>query len=72
MDVRTYTFGIGPICNRYFLCQLAAAGRGYSDVCYYPESLRTQMLGLMHKTQNPILANISLSFSSPLQQLEVQ
>ena len=70
-EVRTYTFGIGPLCNKYFLCQLAAAGRGYSDVCYYPDSIQSQMLALMGKTANPILANITLSFGVGMLQVEV-
>jgi len=70
-DVRTYTFGIGPYCNKFFLAQLASAGRGYSDVCYSTGAIYEQMMGLMSKTKSPVLSNINISLGPSVKDVAI-
>lgn len=63
---RTYTFGIGPFCNKYFLKMLAVEGRGHSDQCLCNETIRSQMSALMSKTMGPVLCNLTLSIDPAL------
>lgn len=63
-DMRVFTFGIGPYANRYFLRMLAQQGRGYTDVCLYPDSLRRKMEKLMARTQAPVLTQITLGVAA--------
>lgn len=60
-DCRTYTFGIGPFCNKYFLKMLACEGRGHSDVCLTNATIASQMGQLMSKTMGPVLVDVSLA-----------
>lgn len=60
-DCRTYTFGIGPFCNKYFLKMLACEGRGYSDVCLTNNTIASQMGQLMSKTMGPVLVDVSVA-----------
>lgn len=70
-DRRTYTFGIGPYANKYFLQTLAVEGRGHSDVCLSPENLVHQMSELMSKTTGPVLTGLSLDVGRGLQGLHL-
>ena len=70
-DRRTYTFGIGPYANKYFLQTLAVEGRGHSDVCLSPENLVRQMSELMSKTVGPVLTGMSLDVGRGLKGLHL-
>jgi len=60
-EMRTFTFGIGPYANQYFLKQLAEQGRGKCDICLYSPSIKPQIDALMSATNRPILSDISVS-----------
>ena len=69
-DVRTYTYGIGPYANKYFLSMLADATHGYSDVCLFSQSIADQMVSLMSKTAKPVLSSIYLGHLDKLSRFE--
>lgn len=59
-DRRVYTFGIGAFCNKYFLRMLAVQGKGHSDVCLSTDTIASQMVALMSKTNGPVLCDIDI------------
>jgi len=64
--IRTFTFGIGPYCNRYLLNQLADAGSGYSQVCLDCEDMKEKMMMFLSKTKSPVLMDVNVAVPSGL------
>ena len=62
--IRTFTYGIGPFVNQFFLKSLASKGRGYSHICLNESRIETTMIELMNKSNNPLLVNVSLQIPS--------
>jgi len=58
--IRTFTYGIGPYVNQFFLKTLAGKGRGYSHVCLHQDRIESTIVELMNRSQNPLLVNVFL------------
>ena len=62
--IRTFTYGIGPYVNQFFLKRLANDGRGYAHICLHESRIETTIIELMHKCYNPLLVNVALEIST--------
>lgn len=62
--IRTFTYGIGPYVNQFFLKTLASKGRGYSHICLHQDRIEVTIVELMNRTQNPLLVNVFLDIPS--------
>jgi hypothetical protein len=58
--IRTFTYGIGPYVNQFFLKTLAQKGRGYSHVCLHQDRIEITIVELMNRSQSPLLVNVFL------------
>ena len=62
--IRTFTYGIGPYVNQFFLKTLASKGRGYSHICLHENRIEVTIVELMNRSQNPLLVNVFLDIPS--------
>ncbi|GLT98803.1 hypothetical protein SLE2022_162830 [Rubroshorea leprosula] len=68
---RIYTFGIGSLCNNYFLRMLAMIGRGQYDAAFDLDSIEVQMEKFFSRGLSTVLANITVETLDDLNELEV-
>lgn len=59
-EIRLFTFGIGPFCNKAFLQQLADCGRGYTEICLDINDMERCIDSFCSKTLSPVLGNINV------------
>ena len=62
--IRTFTYGIGPYVNQFFLKALASKGRGYSHICLHESRIELTIIELMNRCTNPLLVNVFLDIPS--------
>lgn len=61
---RVNTFGIGRLCNHYFLKQLSSIGRGLYDAAFSQDRIETRMERMMEASSRPVLTEVALGIES--------
>ena len=59
-NIRILTFGIGKYCNPYFLKQLSLKSRGWNDIAYYSNDIKSKLYQLIEKCYAPILKDLNI------------
>lgn len=57
---RIWTFGIGQLCNHFFLKQLSTIGRGMSDAAFVPDRILSQIERMLDAAAKPVLTDVAL------------
>jgi len=68
---RISTFGIGQLCNHYFLKQLAKQGRGISELAFSHDRIEEKMERMLDASARPILADVTLGIQITAQNVEL-
>ena len=64
-DIRIFTFGIGTDINTHLLDRIAGETKAVSQYVLPTEDLEIKLSGFYTKIKEPVMSNLSLSFTNP-------